>query len=111
MTTNPERCNQLRTLHSQLVQQIRVLRESVQKVEQEGVDAPVESINVIKSLEKSLRNTALELQECPPETSEVSSASLQQQSTTSPTAETIRRWFPDSHQGEDDEGDTIIDEY
>lgn len=110
MNNSPERCNQLRTLHDQLTRQIKTLKESVQKVEREGVEAPVETINVIRSLEKSLHTTALELQECPPETSSTAPAPSQQQGST-PYAPSIRRLFPDAEQGDDDEGDSIVDEY
>ncbi|GAC1400986.1 MAG: hypothetical protein NVS4B12_27360 [Ktedonobacteraceae bacterium] len=111
MNNNPDRCSQLRTLQDQLIKQINTLKESVQKVERDGVDSPVETINIIKSLEKTLHTTTLELQECPPETGDVSAASLQQQAPASIAAQTVRRWFPDAEQHDDDEGDSIIDEY
>jgi len=50
MNNNTDRCSQLRTLHDQLIKQINTLKESVQKMEQEGVDSPVESLRIIKSL-------------------------------------------------------------
>ncbi len=111
MTNNPDRCSQLRTLQDQLSKQINTLKESVQKMEQEGIESPVETISIIKSLEKTLYTTTLELQECPPETSEVSASTLQQQAPASIAAQTVRRWFPDAEQHDDDEGDSIIDEY
>lgn len=111
MSNNPDRCSQLRTLQDQLVKQINTLKESVQKVEREGVDSPVETLSIIKSLEKSLYTTTLELQECPPETSDVSAAALQQQAPASIAAQTVRRWFPDAEQQDEDESDSIIDEY
>ena len=111
MTNSPDRCSQLRTLQAQLIKQINTLKESVQKMEQEGVDSPVESVSIIKSLEKTLYTTTLELQECPPETSDTSAAALQQQAPASIAAQTVRRWFPDAEQHDEDEGDSIIDEY
>jgi hypothetical protein len=113
MNNNPDRCNQLRVLQDQLVKQISALRENVQIAERDGVDAPVETLNIIKSLEKSLNATTLELQECPPEFSagEVPASSLQQQAPASIAAQTVRRWFPDSDSQDDDEGDSIVDEY
>ncbi len=111
MNNNPDRCSQLRTLQDQLVKEISILRESVQKTEWEGVETPIETINIIKSLEKSLNTTTIELQECPPETSEASAAVLQQQAPASIAAQTVRRWFPDSEQHDDDEADIIVDEY
>ncbi|GAC1394223.1 MAG: hypothetical protein NVS4B11_11830 [Ktedonobacteraceae bacterium] len=111
MNNNPDRCNQLRTLQDQLVKQISILKENVQEAEREGVESPVETISIIKSLEKTLHTTTLELQECPPETSEASAASLQQQAPASIAAQTVRRWFPDSEQHDGEESDSIIDEY
>jgi len=113
MNNNPDRCNQLRVLQDQLVKQISALREDVQKAEREGVESPVETLNIIKSLEKSLNTTTLELQECPPETSagEVPAATLLQQAPASIAAQTVRRWFPDSDQHDDEETDSIVDEY
>ena len=111
MSNNTDRCSQLRTLQDQLIKQINTLKENVQKMEREGVDSPAESVSIIKSLEKTLSTTVLELQECPPETSDVSAASLQQQAPASIAAQTVRRWFPDAEQHDDDEGDSIIDEY
>ncbi len=113
MNNNPDRCNQLRVLQDQLVKQLSALRENVQKTEQEGVESPLETLDIIKSLEKSLNTTTLELQECPPETSagEVPAATLQQQAPASIAAQTVRRWFPDSVQHDDEETDSIVDEY
>ncbi len=111
MNNNTDRCSQLRTLQDQLIKQINTLKESVQKIEREGVDSPVESLSIIKSLEKTLNTTMLELQDCPPETSETPASTLQQQAPASIAAQTVRRWFPDADQHDDDEGDSIIDEY
>ncbi len=110
MNNNPDRCRQLHTLHDQLVKQISTLRESVQQVEREGIESPVESLSIIKTLEKTLYTTTLQLQECPSETSELT-ATLQQQAPASIAAQTVRRWFPDSEQHDGEEPDSIIDEY
>jgi len=111
MNTNPDRCSQLRILHDQLVKEINALKESVQQVEQEGVESPVESLSIIKTLEKTLHTTIIQLQECPSEASEVSVTAAQQQAPASIAAQTVKRWFPDSDQHDTEERDSIIDEY
>ena len=111
MNNNTDRCSQLRTLQAQLIKQINTLKESVQKIEQEGVASPVESVSMIKSLEKTLNTTMLELQDCPPETTDTPVTTQPQQAPASIAAQTVRRWFPDADQHDDEEGDSIIDEY
>jgi hypothetical protein len=113
MNNNPDRCSQLRTLQEQLTNQVRLLRESVRKAEQEGVGNPLETLNTIKSLEGSLYRITLELQQCPPEQSEASSPSLQPAVKVSPGDQISRLWFPDSthHDNEDEDDNSIIDEY
>ena len=112
MNNDTERCSQLRTLQAQLIKQINTLKESVQKIEQEGVASPVETVSMIKTLEKTLSTTLLELQDCPPETVDVPATTQPQQAPASIAAQTVRRWFPDSDQHDDDEGEaSIIDEY
>ena len=112
MNNDTDRCNQLRTLQAQLIKQINTLKESVQKIEQEGVASPLENVSMIKSLEKTLSTTLLELQDCPPETVDVPTTTQSQLAPASIAAQTVRRWFPDAEQHDDEEeGDSIIDEY
>ncbi len=60
------RCNQLRTLHDRLVDEVKLLRASVQE-EEEGFENPIEMHNIIMSLQTVLHQINLELQKCPPE--------------------------------------------
>jgi hypothetical protein len=64
MSSSTDRCKQLRKLHDRLADELRVLKESVQEEEQEGVN-PIETVNIIKSLQKTLSTVDLELQKCP----------------------------------------------
>ncbi len=64
MSSSTDRCKQLRKLHNRLADELRVLKESVQEEEQEGVN-PIETVNIIKSLQKTLSTIDLELQKCP----------------------------------------------
>jgi len=67
MNNSPDKCEQLRKLHANLVREINTLKESVEGKEHEGVQNPVETLNIIKSLEGTLYTINLELQKCPPE--------------------------------------------
>ncbi len=58
---NPHRCNQLRTLHDRLVDEVRLLRTSVQE-EEEGFENPIEVHNIIAGLQTVLHQINLELQ-------------------------------------------------
>ena len=60
------RCNQLRTLHDRLVDEVKLLKESAQE-EEEGFENPLEIHNILMSLETVLHQINLELQKCPPE--------------------------------------------
>ena len=66
MMKQSDRCDQLRTLHDRLVDEVRLLRENVQE-EEEGFENPIEMHNIIMSLETVLHQINLELQKCPPE--------------------------------------------
>ncbi len=59
-------CNHLRRLHDRLVDEIRLLKESLQE-EEESFDNPLEMRNIIGSLQATLQQINLELQKCPPE--------------------------------------------
>ena len=65
MSKKTDNCEQLRKLHDRLVEEVRILEEGVFEEEKEGVANPVETVNVIKSLKKSLETVHLELQKCP----------------------------------------------
>jgi hypothetical protein len=65
MSKKTDKCEQLRKLHDRLVEEVRILEEGVFEEEEEGVANPVETVNVIKSLKKSLEAVHLELQKCP----------------------------------------------
>jgi hypothetical protein len=97
MNNTPDRCSQLRKLHEQLTNQVRQLRENIEQAEREGVGAPVDMLNTVKTLQSSLRRVSQQLEGCPPETSEntaLPSAALQQQAKVLQST----RWFPDSAQ-------------
>ena len=102
MANNPERCQQLYTLHDHLTSQVKALRESVQRAEQEGITS-VESINTIKSLQSALHTISLELQNCPPQEKqkEAASAIVRQAKATLPE-QRVRNWFPDAVQNDND---------
>ncbi len=56
---------QLRKLRDRLAEELRALKESEQQEEYEGVGNPLEMVNIIKSLQKTLSTVDLELQKCP----------------------------------------------
>ena len=66
MIKHSDRCSQLRKLHDRLVDEIRVLRESLQE-EEEGFENPLEIRNIIAGLQSVLHQINLELQKCPSE--------------------------------------------
>jgi len=108
MSNSPDRCSRLRKLHDQLTNEVKHLRESVQRAQLEGISTSVESLNTIKSLQTTLYTISLELQKCPPEQGETSTASevaktslIRQVKATLP-AQRVRQWFPDSNQHEDE---------
>jgi hypothetical protein len=113
MNNSPDRCSQLRKLHDQLTNEVKLLRESVQRAQQEGVQTSIESLNTIKSLQTALQTISRELANCPSEQREATppeaarSSLLRQVKTTLP-AQRVRQWFPDSTQ--DDEEPRLIDE-
>lgn len=106
MTTSPDRCQQLRKLHSQLTAQIQLLKENIQKEEHEGADTSIEALNTLKSLQSSLKKITLELEQCPPGKEEASATPL----TTAPASWLTRSWFPDSAENDDNEPELILDD-
>ena len=67
MQGNTDKCKQLRKLHGRLVEELRVLKEDLREEEFEGVANPIETANIIKSLQEALNTVTLELQKCPDE--------------------------------------------
>jgi hypothetical protein len=65
MNNNTDKCERLRKLHDRLTEEVRLLEEGLQQEEQEGVANPIETVNVIKSLQRALNTVDLELQKCP----------------------------------------------
>ncbi|GHO91000.1 hypothetical protein KSF_010480 [Reticulibacter mediterranei] len=107
MSNTPDRCSQLRKLHDQLTNEVRLLRESVQRAQQEGVSTSIESLNTIKSLQSTLNTISLELKKCPPELAaatpaEEARSSLLRQVKSSLPAQRVRQWFPDSVQSDEE---------
>ena len=64
MSSSTDRCKQLRELQDRLTDALRVLQESVPQEEEEGVGNPIEMVNIIKTLQKTLSTVELELQKC-----------------------------------------------
>jgi hypothetical protein len=70
---NTDKCKQLRELHDRLADELRILKESVQEEEHEGIANPLEMVNIIKSLQMTLTSVDLELQKCQDTHSEIHS--------------------------------------
>jgi hypothetical protein len=64
MSNSTDRCHQLRQLHERLTDELRTLKESEEEEEREGTVNPIETVNIIKSLQKVLSTVELELQKC-----------------------------------------------
>lgn len=62
-----DRCTHLRKLQGRLVEEIRLLKESLQEIQQESFENPIETVNVVKSLQDALNMVSKELEKCPPE--------------------------------------------
>jgi hypothetical protein len=67
MESTQEKCEHLRRLQTNLFQELHALQEGLNQEEYEGVANPIETINVIKSLQKTLQNIEIELEKCPPD--------------------------------------------
>ncbi|TMC22847.1 MAG: hypothetical protein E6J34_04825 [Chloroflexi bacterium] len=107
MSNSPDRCTKLRTLHARLTNEVKILRENIQRAEQDGIHPSIEALNKIKTLQASLHTVSQQLQNCPPEQSipaavEVSTSSLLKQVKSSLPAQRVRQWFPDSEQHDED---------
>jgi hypothetical protein len=64
-----DKCKQLRKLHGRLVEELRILKEDRREEEFEGVENPIVTANIIKSLQEALNTVTYELQKCPDEES------------------------------------------
>ena len=64
MSNSTDRCQQLRELQGRLAEELRILKENLQEEEREGVVNPIETANIIMSLQKTLNTVDLELQKC-----------------------------------------------
>ena len=93
MDNNLDQCTRLRRLHVRLTEEVRLIKESIQQAEHDGVDTSIETLNTLKSLQSSLRTISLQIEKCPPsEEKDVSPAVLQQEARALPEARRIRRW-------------------
>jgi len=64
MSSSTDKRQQLRQLRDRLTDELRVLKEIEQEEEREGTVNPIETVNIIKSLQKALSTVELELQKC-----------------------------------------------
>lgn len=67
MQNTADKCKQLSKLHSRLVEEISALKETQQIMESESFDNPIETVNVIRSLQGTLKAINHELEKCPSE--------------------------------------------
>jgi len=65
MSNNNNKCQQLRELHSRLIEELRILKENLREEEHEGMVTTFETATIIISLQKTLSTIELELQKCP----------------------------------------------
>ncbi|HLH63271.1 MAG TPA: hypothetical protein VKV20_16435 [Ktedonobacteraceae bacterium] len=67
MQNTQNRCSQLRRLHTNLILEINALKQALSLEEYEGVANPIETVNILKSLQNTLQLVENELEKCPPE--------------------------------------------
>ena len=67
MESTQEKCEHLRRLQTNLFQELHALQEGLNQEEHAGVANPMETINVIRSLQKTLQTIEIELEKCPPD--------------------------------------------
>ncbi len=65
MSNDTERCRKLRKLHARLTEEVRALEADVRQEEYDGVANPLEMVNIIKSLQRTLSEVEVELAKCP----------------------------------------------
>jgi hypothetical protein len=58
-------CKQLRRLRSRVAEELRLLKEDLQEAEQESFENPIETVNIIRTLQEVLNTVNLELAKCP----------------------------------------------
>ena len=64
VNNSTDKCKQLRELRERLTNELRILKEDLQEEEREGVENPLEMVNIIKGLQRTLSSVDLELQKC-----------------------------------------------
>ena len=64
VSNSTDKCKQLRELQERLTNELRILKEDLQEEEREGVENPLEMVNIIKGLQRTLSSVDLELQKC-----------------------------------------------
>lgn len=67
MQENTDKCQHLRRLHAQIVEELQMLKGTLREKELESFDNPIEMVNVIKSLQETLNTVTVELAKCPDE--------------------------------------------
>lgn len=67
MRTHIDTCKQFRRLHDQLTEELRLLKESRREMQQESFENPIETVNVIRSLQEVLNTVNDALAKCPAE--------------------------------------------
>ena len=64
VNNSTDKCKQLRELRERLTNELMILKEDLQEEEREGVENPLEMVNIIKGLQRTLSSVDLELQKC-----------------------------------------------
>jgi len=65
MGNHTDQCKKLRKLHDRLTEEVRKLEEELQLEERDGVANPLETVSIIKSLQRTLNTVEVELAKCP----------------------------------------------
>jgi hypothetical protein len=65
MCNTNERCQQLRTLHSRLIQEVHTLETDIREEEHDGVANQLEMASIVKSLQRTISSVEPELAQCP----------------------------------------------
>jgi hypothetical protein len=65
MSNHTDQCKKLRKLHDRLTEEVRKLEEELQLEERDGVANPLETVSIIKSLQRTLNTVEVELAKCP----------------------------------------------
>lgn len=60
-----ENCAHLRRLRSRLIEELRLLKETLREEELESFENPVEMVHVIRSLQETLNTVEQKLANCP----------------------------------------------